>query len=183
MSKIDVNLKRKQNFVSKSYLLSNKRKKWWRLKVVLYNEEGILFFFLYGACYRTCLGKNNSSAWGCPRVQCRSRKVSYIIGEQIGRFYLQSWSFQDWTVFQVNEIFINTTASSENIFSSSFFHNSWIISDIRYIVCFLLPILINEWGIEPGGSMPHSQGLSNNSYSEPNQPNYLHWYLFLQGPF
>ena len=33
--------------------------------------------------------------------------------------------------------------------------------------------------MEPGGSMPHSQGLSNNSYPEPNQPNY---YLFLQGP-
>ena len=27
--------------------------------------------------------------------------------------------------------------------------------------------------MEPGGSMPHSQGLSNNSYPEPNQPNYL----------
>ena len=25
--------------------------------------------------------------------------------------------------------------------------------------------------MEPGGSMPHSQGLSNNSYPEPNQPN------------
>ena len=37
--------------------------------------------------------------------------------------------------------------------------------------------------MEPGGSMPHSQGLSNNSYPEPNQPNYLHWYLSLQGPF
>ena len=26
--------------------------------------------------------------------------------------------------------------------------------------------------MEPGGSMLHSQGLSNNSYPEPNQPNY-----------
>ena len=25
--------------------------------------------------------------------------------------------------------------------------------------------------MEPGGSMPHSQGFSNNSYPEPNQPN------------
>ena len=25
--------------------------------------------------------------------------------------------------------------------------------------------------MEPVGSMPHSQGLSNNSYPEPNQPN------------
>jgi hypothetical protein len=28
--------------------------------------------------------------------------------------------------------------------------------------------------MEPGGSMPHSQGLSNTSYPEPNQPNYPH---------
>ena len=28
--------------------------------------------------------------------------------------------------------------------------------------------------MEPGGSMPHSQGLSNNSYPEPNQPKSLH---------
>ena len=27
------------------------------------------------------------------------------------------------------------------------------------------------WLMEPGGSMPHSQGPSNNPYSEPNQPN------------
>ena len=33
--------------------------------------------------------------------------------------------------------------------------------------------------MEPGGSMPHSQGLSNNSYPEPNQPNSPHnTYLF-----
>ena len=25
--------------------------------------------------------------------------------------------------------------------------------------------------MDPGGSMPHSQGLSNNAYPEPNQPN------------
>ena len=28
--------------------------------------------------------------------------------------------------------------------------------------------------IEPEGSMPHSQGLSNNAYPEPNQPNFQH---------
>ena len=26
--------------------------------------------------------------------------------------------------------------------------------------------------MEPGGSMPHAQGLSNNPYPEPNQPKY-----------
>ena len=35
--------------------------------------------------------------------------------------------------------------------------------------------------MEPGGSMPHSQGLSNISYPGPNQPNFPHWYLSLQG--
>ena len=33
--------------------------------------------------------------------------------------------------------------------------------------------------MEPGGSILHSQGLSNNSYPEPNQPNSPHWYLSL----
>ena len=33
---------------------------------------------------------------------------------------------------------------------------------------------LTPWLMEPGGSMPHSQGLSNNSYPEPNQPNYPH---------
>ena len=37
--------------------------------------------------------------------------------------------------------------------------------------------------MKPGGSMPHSQGLSNNFYPEPNQPNYPHWHLPLHGPF
>ena len=35
---------------------------------------------------------------------------------------------------------------------------------------------ITPWLMEPGGSMPHSQGLSNNFYPEPNQPNSPHWY-------
>ena len=39
--------------------------------------------------------------------------------------------------------------------------------------------------MKPGGSMPHSQGLSNNSYREPNQPNSSHFFkihsdIFLQ---
>ena len=32
--------------------------------------------------------------------------------------------------------------------------------------------------MEPGGSIPHSQGLSNNPYPEPNQPNSSYWHLF-----
>ena len=34
--------------------------------------------------------------------------------------------------------------------------------------------------MEPGGSMPHSQGLSNNPCPEPNQPNltYIDIYFF-----
>ena len=33
---------------------------------------------------------------------------------------------------------------------------------------------LTPWLMEPGGSMQHSQGLSNNSYPEPNQPNSPH---------
>ena len=33
--------------------------------------------------------------------------------------------------------------------------------------------------MEPGGSMPHLQGLSNNPYPEPNHPNYPHWYILI----
>ena len=43
--------------------------------------------------------------------------------------------------------------------------------------------LLATWLMEPGGSMPHSQGLSNNPYPEENQPNSSHWYPSLQGPF
>ena len=30
--------------------------------------------------------------------------------------------------------------------------------------------------------MTHSQGLSSNPYPQPNQPNFPHWYLSIQGP-
>ena len=33
--------------------------------------------------------------------------------------------------------------------------------------------------MEPGGSMPHSQGLSNNFYTAPNQPNSPHWSILI----
>ena len=31
--------------------------------------------------------------------------------------------------------------------------------------------LLSPWLMEPGGLMPHSQGLSNIPYPDPNQPN------------
>ena len=34
--------------------------------------------------------------------------------------------------------------------------------------------------MQPGGSMPHSQGLYNNPYPEPNQTNSSYWCLFLR---
>ena len=34
--------------------------------------------------------------------------------------------------------------------------------------------VLTPWLLEPGGSMPHSQWLSNNSYPEPNQSSSLH---------
>ena len=39
------------------------------------------------------------------------------------------------------------------------------------------PELLTQWLMEPGDSMPHSQGLSNNPSPETNQPSC--WYLFL----
>jgi len=33
---------------------------------------------------------------------------------------------------------------------------------------------LTPWLMETGGSMPHLQGLSNNSYPEPNLPNSRH---------
>ena len=42
-----------------------------------------------------------------------------------------------------------------------------------------LTVSLTPWLMEPEGSMPYSQVLSNNPYPEPNQPNYLHWYLSL----
>ena len=37
--------------------------------------------------------------------------------------------------------------------------------------------------MEPGGSIPYSQGLSKNPYLKLHKTNYPHWYLSLQGPF
>ena len=34
--------------------------------------------------------------------------------------------------------------------------------------------------MESGGSMVHSQGLSNNPYSNLNQPNYSDWHFFFK---
>ena len=48
-----------------------------------------------------------------------------------------------------------------------------------YIACFFLSCSLTPWLLIPGGSMPHSQGLSNNSYPELNQPKSSYWYLFI----
>ena len=34
--------------------------------------------------------------------------------------------------------------------------------------------LLATWPMEPGGSMPHAKGLSDNPHPEPNQPNSLY---------
>ena len=38
---------------------------------------------------------------------------------------------------------------------------------------------LTPWLMEPGGSMPHSQVISNNPYPEPNQSNLSYPHLFL----
>ena len=45
---------------------------------------------------------------------------------------------------------------------------------LQRIYIYIYILKLTPWLMEPGGSMPHSQGLSNNSYPEPNQPNYPH---------
>ena len=49
---------------------------------------------------------------------------------------------------------------------------------VKLILCDLsiklTKCIITPWLMEPVGSMPHSQGLANNSYPEPNQPNSPH---------
>ena len=48
----------------------------------------------------------------------------------------------------------------------------WLFFSVTNLLVQLTP-----WLMEPGGSMPHLKGLSNNPYPEPNQPNYQHWYF------
>ena len=43
-----------------------------------------------------------------------------------------------------------------------------IVNYIFFFFLFNLIIILTPWLIEPGGSVPHSRELSNNSYPEPN---------------
>ena len=45
-----------------------------------------------------------------------------------------------------------------------------------------LNIYLKSWLMEPGGSMPHKEGLFNNPYPEPSQPNSSYSYLYLNIP-
>ena len=58
------------------------------------------------------------------------------------------------------------------------FEHKLFISEKRELMNFTYMYLctkyITSWLMEPGGSMPNSQGLSNNPYPEPNQPYYPH---------
>ena len=47
------------------------------------------------------------------------------------------------------------------------------------IVIIIIIMIIYAWLMEPGGLMPYLQGLFNNPYPEPNQPNFrIDKYLF-----
>ena len=46
--------------------------------------------------------------------------------------------------------------------------------ELLFVFIVLFINLLTPWLKKPEGSMPHSQGLSNNSYPEPNQPNSPH---------
>ena len=48
------------------------------------------------------------------------------------------------------------------------------INKVRYVSKCVCEGLLTPWLMEPGGPMLHSQGLFNNPYPEPNQPNSPH---------
>ena len=58
-----------------------------------------------------------------------------------------------------------------------------LIIIIIIIIIITVMLILTPCLMEPGGSIPHSQGLSNNSYPVPKQSNSPHWYLSLQGSF
>ena len=64
-----------------------------------------------------------------------------------------------------------------------FLSNKHRICHTRTLFVPLTTRLLTTWFMKPEDSMPHSQGLSNNSYPKPNQPNSPQWYPSLQGPF
>ena len=49
--------------------------------------------------------------------------------------------------------------------------DEWPLSH-EHTMIFLEREMVTPWLMEPGGSMPHSQELSNNPFPEPNQPNF-----------
>ena len=65
-------------------------------------------------------------------------------------------------------------------------HRGMILNENIYLFCLCLLVglgghpaevdgfFLLPWLMEPGGSMSHSHGLSNNSYPETNQPNSPH---------
>ena len=63
---------------------------------------------------------------------------------------------------------ISPGAEHKLLFFSFFF----LIPTAQLLEQSVTPIL-TPWLMKPGGSMPHSQGISNNPYPEPNQPSYI----------
>ena len=43
-----------------------------------------------------------------------------------------------------------------------------------FLITAVIAFVLTPWLMKPGGSMPHSQGLSDKPYPEPNQLNYQH---------
>ena len=48
------------------------------------------------------------------------------------------------------------------------------VADVYTNIISLSNFILTPWFMEPGGSIPHSQGLSYFPYPEPNQPNSPH---------
>ena len=76
----------------------------------------------------------------------------------------------------VNKTQFNSRLNTSAIYPES---KASLIRVLLLLILLLLLLLLTPWFVEPGGSIPYSQGLSNNPYPEPNQPNSSYCYLFL----
>ena len=93
-------------------------------------------------------------------------------------------------MFRIN--FKLTLASSSSITINykcieppgSISHGVSLLSQLKFFTCSLIGLwyIFSTVGLfkfmEPEGSIPRSQGISNNPYTEPNQPNSVFIYLF-----
>ena len=86
-------------------------------------------------------------------------------------------SFHSWSLPQIIavKLFFQPVAALLFKLTTRFGIKSWHIPYIYiYIYIHIYKLKLTPWLMEPISSMPHSQGLPNNYYPEPNHPNSQH---------